>query len=93
MKDTTEAVEAMKALMMPKLDAALTELMTSWSNAMAAASEAEIDRCIHIVDMCRTDKRGPAWNEALDFVIDSLKAWKADSAALLTGSVATGEKT
>lgn len=78
-KDDTEMMTAIKAAMMPQIDAALNQFMTNLSDAMRAASEAEIDRCIHIVELCRTDKRGPAWNEALNFVADSLRAWKVES--------------
>ncbi len=80
---------AIKAAMMPQIDAALTLWLENLSALMQKASVEEVDRCIHIVKICRTPKRGAAWNEAIDFVTNALEEWKVESAGQ-NGSPAPG---
>jgi hypothetical protein len=77
---------AVKAAMMPQIDAALDAWLVQLSTTMEAASAAEIDRCIGIVEGCamvhapsttRESATGRAgWNEAIRFAADRLREWK-----------------
>ena len=84
MKTTTAqdaaALEAMKAELMPHIDEALTTFVTVMNQTMLAASQAETDRCIQAVEMCRSEKAPVAWNEAITFAAAQLRSWKAKAA-------------
>jgi len=75
-----ERFAAIKAAMMPQIDMALNMWLTQLSATMDAASAAEVDRCISIVESCTMLKK-PEWNAGLRFAIDRLREWKKEAAA------------
>ena len=81
-KDSAAAVAAMRNAMLPQIDAALESFMDAMDASMQAASLAETERCISLVEGCvmKDNPIGPlfgaGWNEAIAFAAKQLRAWK-----------------
>jgi hypothetical protein len=71
--------------MRPGMDASLNQFFDAMESAMQAASEAEIDRCIAIVDMVRPKNAPEMWTKAIDMAVDSLRSWKKESSGQAGG--------
>jgi len=99
MTDEEKALEAIKAQMMPMIDASLKAHLGAMRDAMQAATQSEIDRCIQVVAMCKLagekaeKPHGHAWNTALDLAIEMLGEWKQDSAKQATATTETRSET
>lgn len=80
------AVDALKAQMMPAIDAALESYLGVFRDAMHFVAAAEVARCIEVVKGCKmTDMHplGPAanagWNGAIECVLGRLTSWQTYS--------------
>ncbi len=80
-----EELAAMKAAMMPQIDAALEQFLGTMTATMETVSQAEVDRCIGVVESCAMEGK-PTWNTAINFAADRLREWKTAARSAETGS-------
>ncbi len=78
MSTNSNGFAAVKAAMMPQIDAALDAWLVQLSATMDAASDAEITRCIGVVESCKMLAK-PEWNTAISFAADRLREWQKAS--------------